>query len=47
MDYGSDSAILVSSGGFTRGVKNFVLGKPIQLISSANLVAMAEEGGEK
>ena len=47
MASGVDSAILVSSGGFTRGVRHFVPGKQIQLISSADLVTMAEEDGEK
>lgn len=45
MASGADSAILVSSGGFTRGVRHFVPGKRIQLISSADLVTMAEEAG--
>ncbi len=47
MASGADSAILVSSGGFTRGVRDFVPGKRIRLISSADLVTMAEETGDR
>ncbi len=40
---GADNAILACTGGFTRGVKDFVRGKPIALISASTL-AMAPRG---
>ncbi|MGD0795860.1 MAG: restriction endonuclease [Dehalococcoidales bacterium] len=40
---GANSAILASPSGFTKGVKNFVIGKPIELISINELIRIAEE----
>ena len=37
----ADSAILACTGGFTSGVRDFVKGKPIELISAPELVMMA------
>ena len=42
--YGADLAILASTGGFTQGVKDFVRGKPIALISAYELAALGERG---
>lgn len=41
---GADNAILACTGGFTRGVEDFVKGKPITLISALDLVRMNEIG---
>ena len=38
----ADGAILACTGGFTRGVKQFAQGKPINLISAAELAKMGE-----
>ena len=40
--FGADGAILACTGGFTRGVKEFVRGKPIELISASDLAALGE-----
>ena len=42
LHFGADSAILACTGGFTQGVKDFVRGKPIVLISALDLVSMGE-----
>ncbi len=39
--YGADGAILACTGGFTRGVEEFVRGKPIDLMSAADIATMA------
>lgn len=39
---GADHAILACTGGFTRGVEDFVRGKPITLISASDLATMGE-----
>lgn len=41
--YGAENAILVSPAGFTRGAKQTAAGHNIQLISSQELIAIAEE----
>jgi hypothetical protein len=48
MDIGSGNAVLVCPAGFTKGVSEFVRGKPIKLIDAGELVIMAEslEQGE-
>jgi len=38
----ADSAVLACPAGFTKAVRNFATGKPIQLLSVADLVEMAE-----
>ena len=38
----ADNAILACTGGFTRGVEQFVRGKPITLISASELATLAE-----
>ena len=38
----ADNAILACTGGFTQGVKEFVRGKPIALLSTAELAKMGE-----
>ena len=38
--FGADNAILACTGGFTRGVKEFVRGKPIALISASDLATL-------
>jgi len=43
----AESAILVCTAGFTKGVKKFAFGKPIQLVSATELVKMAESVGEE
>lgn len=43
--YLTDNAILACPAGFTRGAKEFALGKPIQLISATDLIEMAESSG--
>ena len=43
----ADSAILACTGGFTNGVIKFARGKPIRLISSWDIVRMAEESGDR
>ena len=40
--FGADNGILACTGGFTRGVVEFVQGKPITLISVSEIVEMAE-----
>ena len=40
--FGADSVILACTGGFTQGVKEFVRGKPIILLSALDLVSMGE-----
>ena len=45
--YGADDAILACTGGFTKGVEEFVQGKPIRLISAPHLVRLAEQYGNK
>ena len=42
IDYGANSAILASTGGFTRGVRQFVVNKPIKLVSISQLIKMTE-----
>ena len=46
---GADRAILACTGGFTKGVRDFVGGKPIILVSALDLARMSEviEGMEK
>ena len=39
---GADDAILACTGGFTQGVRKFVRGKPITLISASELAALGE-----
>ncbi len=39
---GADDAILACTGGFTQGVRKFVRGKPITLISAIELAALGE-----
>jgi len=45
--YVADSAILVCPSGFTKGAKESILGKPMQLISATELVEMAESVGQE
>lgn len=40
--YGADSAVLACTGGFTRGVIEFARGKPITLLSAADLATMGD-----
>ena len=40
--FGADDAILACTGGFTRGVYDFVRGKPITLVSAKELAEMVE-----
>ncbi len=40
MHFGADSGILACTGGFTRGVEEFVRGKPIELISAQDLATL-------
>jgi len=42
MHFGAESAVLACPAGFTNGVRKFVIGKPIQLLSVKELVEMAE-----
>lgn len=42
MHFGADSAILACPAGFTKGVRKFVINKPIQLLSTTDFVEMAE-----
>jgi len=42
MHSGADSAILACPAGFTNGVRTFVEGKPIELISAKELIALAD-----
>ena len=42
---GADNAILACTGGFTKGVRDFANGKPIELISASDLVSMADKSG--
>ena len=44
---GADNAVLACTGGFTQGVKEFVQGKPIALISASDLVKMGERIQDK
>ena len=41
MDFGADKAVLVCPAGFTQGVKDFVKGKPIHLVSAEVLISLA------
>ena len=43
MDFGADRALLVCTGGFTRGVNEFVKGKPIKLLSASDLPYWAKQ----
>lgn len=45
--YLADSAVLACPSGFTKGVRMFVVGKNIQLVSAAELIEMAESVGEQ
>lgn len=45
--FGADHAILACTGGFTRGVKDFVEGKPMTLISAKELASMGRDVGSK
>ena len=38
----ADKAVLACTGGFTRGVRDFAKGKPIELVSASGLVELAE-----
>ena len=38
----ADNAILACTGGFTPGVREFVEGKPIELISASELATMSD-----
>ena len=40
---GADNAILACTGGFTKGVRDFAKGKPIELISASDLVRMTSD----
>ncbi len=40
--FGADSAILACTGGFTRGVNEFVRDKPIALVSASELAALGD-----
>ncbi|MBW8042239.1 MAG: restriction endonuclease [Planctomycetes bacterium] len=42
MHFGAESAVLACPAGFTNGVRKFVIGKPIQLLSTTDFVEMAE-----
>ena len=42
MDVGAHSAVLICPSGFTKGVSEFVCGKPIELIDAHDLIGMAE-----
>jgi len=42
MDSGADSAALICPSGFTKGVTEFVRGKPVRLITATELVSMDE-----
>jgi len=42
MDVGAHSAVLICPSGFTKGVSEFVCGKPIELIDARDLIGMAE-----
>ena len=42
VDFGADSGILACTGGFTRGVKDFVRGKRIKLVSASDLATLGE-----
>ena len=44
---GADNAILACTAGFTQGVKEFVRGKPIALISVSDIVKMGERIQDK
>lgn len=44
---GADDAILACTGGFTRGVKDFVRGKPITLISASDLADLGKSVDDK
>ena len=41
MDFGAEKAVLVCPAGFTRGVEQFVKGKPIYLVSASDLISLA------
>jgi len=42
MHFGAPSAVLACPAGFTEGVMQFVMGKPIELVSAKELIEMAE-----
>ena len=44
--YGANDAILACTGGFTKGVEEFVQRRPIKLISVSDLVRVAEATGD-
>jgi HJR/Mrr/RecB family endonuclease len=44
---GADEAILACTAGFTRGVKDFVRGKPITLVSASELARIGESIDEE
>ena len=41
MDFGADKSVLVCPAGFTRGVREFVKGKPIDLVAAEDLIGLA------
>ena len=41
MDFDASKAVLVCPAGFTRGVDEFVRGKPIDLVSASDLISLA------
>ena len=44
---GADNAILACTGGFTKGVRDFAKGKPIELIAASELATMADRREDK
>jgi hypothetical protein len=42
MHFGAESAVLACPAGFTKSVMQFVTNKPIKLVSSSELIKMAE-----
>ena len=42
-DFNADSAVLASLGGFTSGVYEYVMGKPIELIQLADIIEMQKK----
>jgi hypothetical protein len=47
MHSGADRAVLACPAGFTEGVRNFVKGKPIDLLAAPQLAAMAEQASKE
>ena len=45
--YGADDAILACTGGFTKGVEDFVQGKPIRLVDVWDIVQVADAVADK